>query len=208
MKSVTYTVVASSDKELKECFYEVKGSEVRVPYTEKNPTTVKEMKANITVADTATVSVLNGGAELADSDAVADGMTLRITAEDGTTNDFAIKQKNEYNWTFDFVRGQQGNVWFGQIKDSSSDWANMTTIDSDGWPNWATHTYYGPGIDAPRTQIQQLIQQFMVCFPHRQKQIFLQQWHIEHRRAEQYHSRSKMTSHISVSLRTQTEQSP
>ena len=26
----------------------------------------------------------------------------------------------------------------------------MTTIDSDGWPNWATHTYYGPGIDAPQ----------------------------------------------------------
>ena len=149
-ESVTYTVVASSDKELKGCFYEVKGTEVRVPYTEKNPTTVKEMKANVTVADTATVSVLNGGAELADSDAVAAGMKLRITAEDGTTNDFAITQKNEYNWTFDFVRGQQGNVWFGQIKDGSSDWTNMTTLDSDGWPNWATHTYYGPGIDAPQ----------------------------------------------------------
>mgnify|MGYP002249079980 CR=1 FL=1 len=150
MESVTYTVVASSDKELKGCFYEVKGTEVRVPYTEKNPTTVKEMKANITVADTATVSVLNGGAELADTDTVAAGMTLRITAEDGTTNNFAITQKNEYNWTFDFVRGQQGNVWFGQIKDSSSDWSNMTTIDPDGWPNWATHTYYGHGIDAPQ----------------------------------------------------------
>ena len=150
MESVTYIVVASSDKELKGCFYEVKGTEVRVPYTEKNPTTVKEMKANVTVADTATVSVLNGEAELADTDTVAAGMTLRITAEDGTTNDFAITQKNEYNWTFDFVRGQQGNVWFGQIKDSSSDWANMTTLDSDGWPNWATHTYYGPGIDAPQ----------------------------------------------------------
>ena len=150
MKSVTYTVVASSDKELKGCFYEVKGSEVRVPYTEKNPTTVKEMKANITVADTATVSVLNGGAELEDADTVAAGMILRITAEDDTTNEFEITQKNEYNWTFDFVRGQQGNVWFGQIKDSSSDWTNMTTIDSDGWPNWATHKYYGPGIDAPQ----------------------------------------------------------
>ena len=150
MESVTYTVVASSDKELKGCFYEVKGTEVRVPYTEKNPTTVKEMKANVTVADTATVSVLNGKAELADSDTVAAGMTLRITAEDGKTKDFTITQKNEYNWTFDFVRGQQGNVWFGQIKDSSSDWTNMTTIDSDGWPNWATHTYYGPGIDAPQ----------------------------------------------------------
>ena len=148
MESVTYTVVASSDKELKGCFYEVKGTEVRVPYTEKNPTTVKEMKANVTVADTATVSVLNGKAELADT--VAAGMTLRITAEDGKTKDFTITQKNEYNWTFDFVRGQQGNVWFGQIKDSSSDWTNMTTIDSDGWPNWATHTYYGPGIDAPQ----------------------------------------------------------
>ena len=143
-------MVASSDKELKGCFYEVKGTEVRVPYTEKNPTTVKEMKANVTVADTATVSVLNGKAELADTDTVAAGMTLRITAEDGKTKDFTITQKNEYNWTFDFVRGQQGNVWFGQIKDSSSDWTNMTTIDSDGWPNWATHTYYGPGIDAPQ----------------------------------------------------------
>ena len=145
MKSVTYTVVASSDKELKGCFYEVKGSEVRVPYTEKNPTTVKEMKANITVADTATVSVLNGGAELEDADTVAAGMILRITAEDGTKNDFAITQKNEYNWTHDYIKGQQGNVWFGQIKNGSDDWTNMTEVDKV-WPNWVTNKYYGPGI--------------------------------------------------------------
>ena len=108
---------------------------------------MKELKANLTVADTATVSVVNAEKELADKDAVADGMTLRITAEDGTTNDYAIKQKNEYNWTKDFINGQQGNVWFGQMKDGSGDWANMTSVDKDGWPNWATHTYYGPGID-------------------------------------------------------------
>ena len=144
---VTYTVVASSDKELKASYYEVRGTEVQVPYTEKNPTTVKELKANLTVADTATVSVVNAEKELADKDAVADGMTLRITAEDGTTNDYAIKQKNEYNWTKDFINGQQGNVWFGQMKDGSGGWANMTSVDKDGWPNWATHTYYGPGID-------------------------------------------------------------
>ena len=144
---VTYTVVASSDKELKASYYEVRGTEVQVPYTEKNPTTVKELKANLTVADTATVSVVNAEKELADKDAVADGMTLHITAEDGTTNDYAIKQKNEYNWTKDFINGQQGNVWFGQMKDGSGDWANMTSVDKDGWPNWATHTYYGPGID-------------------------------------------------------------
>ena len=33
------------------------------------------------------------------------------------------------------------------MKDGSGDWANMTSVDKDGWPNWATHTYYGPGID-------------------------------------------------------------
>ena len=146
-EDVTYTVVASSDKELKASYYEVRETGVQVPYTEKNPTTVKELKANLTVADTATITVLNAEKELADKDAVADGMTLRITAEDGTTNDYAIKQKNEYNWTKDFINGQQGNVWFGQMKDGSGDWANMTSVDKDGWPNWATHTYYGPGID-------------------------------------------------------------
>ena len=146
-ENVTYTVVASSDKELKASYYEVRGTELEVPYTEKNPTTVKELKASLTVADTATVSVVNAGKELADKDAVADGMTLRITAEDGTTKEYAIKQKNEYNWTLDYINGQQGNVWFGQIKDGSGDWANMTSVDKDGWPNWATHTYYGPGID-------------------------------------------------------------
>ena len=146
-EDVTYTVVASSDKELKASYYEVRETGVQVPYTEKNPTTVKELKANLTVADTATVSVVNAGKELADKDAVADGMTLRITAEDGTTKEYAIKQKNEYNWTKDFINGQQGNVWFGQMKDGSGDWANMTSVDKDGWPNWATHTYYGPGID-------------------------------------------------------------
>ena len=111
MEDVTYTVVASSDKELKDAYYEVKGTTMSVPYTAKNPTTVSEMRKNITVADTATVSVLNGGTELANTDAVAEGMTLRITAEDGTTNDYTIAQKNTYNWTLDFVKGQQGNVW-------------------------------------------------------------------------------------------------
>ena len=147
MEDVIYTVIASSDKELKDSYYEVKGTTMNVPYTDKNPTTVKEMKNNITVADTATVSVLNGGTELADKDAVAAGMTLRITAEDGTTNDYTIGQKNTYNWTLDYVNGQQGNVWFGQMKNGTGSWANMTEVDRDGWPNWCVNTYYGPGID-------------------------------------------------------------
>lgn len=124
-----------------------------VPYTDKNPATVKEVKANITVADTATVSVLNGENELADTDNVAAGMILRITAENGDTNDYIIAQKNTYNWTLDYVNGQQGNVWFGQIKRGTGDWANMTEVDHDRWPNWAVNTYYGPGIDAPQGTI-------------------------------------------------------
>ena len=150
MEDVTYTVVASSDKELKDCYYEVKGTNLSVPYTENNPATVKEVKANITVADTATVSVLNGETELEDGAVVEEGMTLRITAEDGTKNDYTVKQKNTYNWTLDYVGRQQGNVWFGQMKRGDGDWANMTTYDGDGWPNWAVNTYYGPGLDAPQ----------------------------------------------------------
>ena len=69
------------------------------------------------------------------------------------SGNFEQNLKNTYNWTLDYVNGQQGNVWFGQIKDGSGDWANMTAVDKDGWPNWATHTYYGPGIDAPQGTI-------------------------------------------------------
>ncbi|WP_370814753.1 hypothetical protein [[Ruminococcus] lactaris] len=113
-------------------------------------------------------------------------MTLRITAEDGTTNDYTIAQKNTYNWTLDFVKGQQGNVWFGQQKNGTGDWANMTASDRDGWPNWVVNTYYGPGIDASQGTLQQQIPAFTDCFLHRRTLISQQQWHSEHRRAVQY----------------------
>ena len=147
-ENVTYTVVASSDKELKASYYEVRGTELEVPYTEKNPTTVKELKANLTVADTATVSVLNNGTALADGDAVTAGMTVRITAEDGTTNDYTVAQKNTYNWTLDYAGQQQGNVWFAQQKNGNGDWADMTAYDNT-YPNWVLNTFYGVGVDAP-----------------------------------------------------------
>ena len=114
MEDVTYTVVASSDKELKSSYYMVSGKTLSVPYTTANATTVSELKKNITVADTATVSVLNNGTALADGDAVTAGVTVRITAEDGTTNDYTVAQKNTYNWTLDYAGQQQGNVWFAR----------------------------------------------------------------------------------------------
>ena len=51
---------------------------------------------------------------LANTETIADGMTLRITAEDGTVNDYSIAVKNDYHWVADYVNAQQGNVWFGQ----------------------------------------------------------------------------------------------
>ena len=148
MDDVTYTVVASSDKELKSSYYMVSGKILSVPYTTANATTVSELKKNITVADTATVSVLNNGTALADGDAVTAGMTVRITAEDETTNDYTVAQKNTYNWTLDYAGQQQGNVWFAQQKNGNGDWADMTAYDNT-YPNWVLNTYYGVGVDAP-----------------------------------------------------------
>ena len=148
MDDVTYTVVASSDKELKSSFYMVSGKTLSVPYTTANATTVSELKKNITVADTATVSVLNNGTALADGDAVTAGMTVCITAEDGTTNDYTVAQKNTYNWTLDYAGQQQGNVWFAQQKNGNGDWDDMTAYDNT-YPNWVLNTYYGVGVDAP-----------------------------------------------------------
>ena len=148
-KSRTYTITASSDNELKASAYMVSGKTIDIPSTEKNPTTVSAVKQNVSVNATASVSVLKDNKVLANTETIADGMTLRITAEDGTVNDYSIAVKNDYHWVADYVNAQQGNVWFGQIKNNSTDtWKNMTTYDPD-WPNWQVNTYYGPGVDAP-----------------------------------------------------------
>ena len=121
---------------------------IYVPSTENNPATVEELKDGVEVHETASVSVWNGEEEVADG-AVAEGMTLRITAENGTANDYTIAVKNDYQWAKDYVHGQQGNVWFAQAK-IDGEWQNMTEVDSSGWPNWQLDTYYGPGVDAPQ----------------------------------------------------------
>ena len=144
----TYTIQANSDNELKETGYMVKDQVIYVPFTEKNPTTAGEVLGNVTVHEAASAAVLNGEEVLGKDDAVADGMTLRITAENGAVNDYTITQKNTYNWTLDYAGPQQGNVWFGQMKTGDGAWTNMTNYDPT-YPNWQVNTYYGPGIDAP-----------------------------------------------------------
>ncbi len=72
-----------------------------------------------------------------DQENIADAMTMRITAEDGKTNDYTIKQKNTYNWALDYAGPQQGNVWFGQKKAASGEWTgdkkSMTVSIRTGW---------------------------------------------------------------------------
>lgn len=146
--SLTYTIVENTDNELKSSVFMVSDKTIYVPSTENNPATVEELKDGVEVHETASVSVWNGEEEVADG-AVAEGMTLRITAENGTANDYTIAVKNDYQWAKDYVHGQQGNVWFAQAK-IDGEWQNMTEVDSSGWPNWQLDTYYGPGVDAPQ----------------------------------------------------------
>ena len=145
-EAVVYTVVASSDNKLKSAYYEVKDKTIYVPFTEKNPTTAGELKGNVQAAETAEVSVVSGEKTLKDQENIADAMTMRITAEDGKTNDYTIKQKNTYNWALDYAGPQQGNVWFGQKKAASGEWTEIKEYDSQ-YPNWMVNTYYGSGID-------------------------------------------------------------
>lgn len=146
--SLTYTIVENTDNELKSSVFMVTDKTIYVPSTENDPATVEELKDGVEVHETASVSVWNGDEEV-ESGAAAAGMTLRITAENGETNDYTIAVKNDYQWAKDYVHGQQGNVWFAQAK-VDGEWQNITTVDSSGWPNWALDTYYGPGVDAPQ----------------------------------------------------------
>lgn len=147
-KKVVYTIVANADNQLKETSFMLKDKTIYVPSTAKNPTTVGEIKSDVKVHETASVSVWDGEKEVK-TGAIKEGMVLRVTAENGATNDYKIAIKNEYQWAKDYVHKQQGNVWFAQMKKNGK-YINMTTVDGDGWPNWALDVYYGPGVDAPQ----------------------------------------------------------
>ena len=156
MESVEYIITASTDNELKSTLYEVYGTTLNVPFTPNNPTTVSQLKQNITVNSSASVSVLKDGQELADSDTVEAGMTVCITAENGDVNELTVAQKNIYNWTADYMGphrgsdGTQGNIWFAQKKAKNADtWENITEKDPQNWPNWIVDTWSPVGIDGP-----------------------------------------------------------
>lgn len=145
--SATYSIAANKDNELKSSIFMVEGSTIYVPSTEKNPMSVEEVKAGVTVHETATVSVRNNDTEVTEGNAT-EGMTLRITAENGDMNDFNISVKNDYQWALDYAGNVQGNVWFAQMRTSDTDYKNLTDYDPQ-YPNWVVDQWYGPGVDLP-----------------------------------------------------------
>ncbi len=145
-----YSILANGDNEVKDTVYMTDEADKRiyVPFTDKNPTTVSELISNISVHETAAITVLSGDAELSGTDTLANGMLLRVTAENGSTNDYTITQKNEYHWALDYAGPRQGNVWFGQMRTGTGEWTNITAYDNT-FPNWQLNQHYGPGVDAP-----------------------------------------------------------
>ena len=150
-QEVVYTIVASADNAIKEAVYMMKDKTVFVPMLENNPTTVKELKEGVKVHSTAEVKIVNAEGKEVTTGNIAEGMKLVVQAENGDQNEFTISAKNSYQWALDYAGPQQGNVWFGQMKKSASEYENLTAYDPV-YPNWAVDTYFGPGVALPNHQ--------------------------------------------------------
>ena len=146
-KTKEYTISANVDNSIKDSIYMVKEDTktVYVPSLENNPTTIEEVLEGITVHSTATVKVFNGDVEVKDGK-IENGMTLKVTAENGDENSYSIEVKNSYQWALDYT-GKQGNVWFAQKK-ANGVYNNLTNYDGT-YPMWNGNNYGGVGIDAP-----------------------------------------------------------
>ncbi|MGN0329632.1 MAG: fibronectin type III domain-containing protein, partial [Kineothrix sp.] len=126
---IVYQILPDDDGTLHDSGFMVRGSELFVPSTDRNPCTLSTLLQGVEVADTAVVSVWNGTDEV-NSGTVSDGMKLKITAEDGVHESvYTVRIRNEYHWTRDFVDGQQGNVWFAQIRDEAGAYSEGTSYN-------------------------------------------------------------------------------
>ena len=121
---------------------------VYVPFTAKNPTTVKQLRAGLTVGDGSVANVYRGGNKLAADAAIQAGDVLRFEVE-GTSNtpiEYTIAQKNAWNWVDDFKTDSQGPIWTSQ-RQVSGKWQTITDFGSDVYPQTYYDKYYGVGVD-------------------------------------------------------------
>ena len=121
---------------------------VYVPFTAKNPTTVKQLRAGLTVGDGSVANVYRGSTKLAADAAIQAGDVLRFEVE-GTSNtpiEYTIAQKNAWNWVDEFKTDSQGPIWTSQ-RQVSGEWQTITDFGSDVYPQTYYDKYYGVGVD-------------------------------------------------------------
>ena len=120
---------------------------VYVPFTAKNPTTVKQLRAGLTVGDGSVANVYRGGTKLAADAAIQADDVLRFEVE-GTSNtpiEYTIAQKNAWNWVDEF-KTATGVVWNSQKQNGADgDWTDITTFSTE-YPMSKYNDYYGAGL--------------------------------------------------------------
>ena len=120
---------------------------VYVPFTAKNPTTVKQLRAGLTVGDGSVANVYRGGTKLAADAAIQSDDVLRFEVE-GTSNtpiEYTIAQKNAWNWV-DWFKTATGVVWNSQKQNGADgDWTDITTFSTE-YPMSKYNEYYGAGL--------------------------------------------------------------
>jgi len=121
---------------------------VYVPFTAKNPTTVKQLRAGLTVGDGSVANVYRGSTKLTADAAIQADDVLRFEVE-GTSNtpiEYTIAQKNAWNWVDEFKTDSQGPIWTSQ-RQVSGEWQTITDFGSDVYPQTYYDKYYGVGVD-------------------------------------------------------------
>ena len=120
---------------------------VYVPFTAKNPTTVKQLRAGLTVGDGSVANVYRGSTKLAADAAIQADDVLRFEVE-GTSNtpiEYTIAQKNAWNWVNEF-KTATGVVWNSQKQNGADgDWTDITTFSTE-YPMSKYNEYYGAGL--------------------------------------------------------------
>ena len=120
---------------------------IYVPFTAKNPTTVKQLRAGLTVGDGSVANVYRGGTKLAADAAIQADDVLRFEVE-GTSNtpiEYTIAQKNAWNWV-DWFKTATGVVWNSQKQNGADgDWTDITTFSTE-YPMSKYNDYYGAGL--------------------------------------------------------------
>lgn len=135
---VTYTFIADGDNALKSALFEVRDATISVPVTALTQTTVGELLAGVTAAQTAALTVTDSGIVQNASTVLAEGMKLIITAQSGEAREYTVRVKNVYNHSSDWLTPpNRGNVWSAQGKVDGI-YADLTRHESGaGWNSWA-----------------------------------------------------------------------